>query len=134
MANLSAGQHYRQTTIGQTLIEALDGLVQEHRMEPQLGAAVIQHLDRIMAEVFRENERLRRKRLKFKARCLTYRFIDDRWFWLLRGATFTTDSGRKMASEGVRVHAVAAEPKVTAAWEEDDELHRKGQARKKARK
>ncbi|KAK8192147.1 hypothetical protein BKA81DRAFT_278220, partial [Phyllosticta paracitricarpa] len=94
---------YRRTTIGQTLIDVLDGLVQEKRLEPQLGTAVIQHFDWIMADVFRENERLRRKRLKFKARCLTYRFIDDRWFWLLSGATFTTDSGRTMASERVRV-------------------------------
>ncbi|KAK7528813.1 uncharacterized protein IWZ02DRAFT_440070 [Phyllosticta citriasiana] len=135
MANLSAEQNYRQTTIGQTLVDVLDGLVQEKRLEPQLGTAVIQHFDRIMADVFRENERLRRQRLKFKARCLTYRFIDDRWFWLLSGTTFTTDSGRTMASERVRVHAVAAAPKETALWEEDEiVLHRKGQARKKARR
>ncbi|KAK8193063.1 uncharacterized protein BKA78DRAFT_232954, partial [Phyllosticta capitalensis] len=83
---------YRQTTIGQTLIDTLDGLVQEHRLEPQLYSAVLRHFDCIIADVFRENVRLQRKRMKFKARCPTYRFFDDRWFWLLTRASFKTDS------------------------------------------
>lgn len=134
MANLSAAQHYRQTTIGQTLIDTLDGLVQEHRLEPQLYSAVLRHFDCIIADVFRENVRLQRKRMKFKARCQTYRFFDDRWFWLLTRASFKTDSGRRFESEHVKVYAVAADPKNTADSEEETMLHRKGQEKKKARR
>lgn len=56
---------YRASSIGLTLVDTLDDMVNEGRIEPQLAMKVVARFDRAVAEVLAERVRAR---LSFKVR------------------------------------------------------------------
>lgn len=67
---------YRRSTIGMTLTDALDDLIQSQLLTPQLAVKVLIQFDQSMAEAL--NQKLR-TRASIKGKLNVYRFCDDVW-------------------------------------------------------
>nr|CAG4649029.1 EOG090X0L7F [Polyphemus pediculus] len=81
-----AYQLYRNTTLGNTLQESLDELIQYGQITPQLALKVLLQFDRSMNKALAEKVK---NRLTFKAGKLhTYRFCDNVWTFLLSEVEF----------------------------------------------
>lgn len=79
-------QLYRNTTLGHTLQESLDELMQLQLLSPNLALRVLLQFDRSINNAL--NTRVR-TRLNFKADKLnTYRFCDNVWTFMLNDVEF----------------------------------------------
>ena len=79
-------QLYRNTTLGHTLQEALDELMQMQMLSPALALRVLLQFDRSINSAL--NTRVKNK-LNFKAEKLnTYRFCDNVWTFMLNDVEF----------------------------------------------
>lgn len=79
---------YRKTTVGISLIESLDTLISDQRIEPQLAMRILNNFDRIIAD--RIKEELHSK-LTFKGHLHIYRFCDDVWTFVLKDVDLRLD-------------------------------------------
>jgi len=79
-------QLYRNTTLGHTLQEALDELMQMQMLSPALALRVLIQFDKSINSAL--NTRVKNK-LNFKAEKLnTYRFCDNVWTFMLNDVEF----------------------------------------------
>ena len=79
-------QLYRNTTLGHTLQEALDELMQMQMLSPALALRVLIQFDKSINSAL--NTRVKNK-LTFKAEKLnTYRFCDNVWTFMLNDVEF----------------------------------------------
>lgn len=79
-------QLYRNTTLGHTLQESLDELIQYNQIPTGLANKVLLQFDKSMNEALASRVK---SRLNFKAGKLhTYRFCDNVWTFLLTDAEF----------------------------------------------
>lgn len=79
-------QLYRNTTLGHTLQEALDELMQLQLVSPNLALRVLVQFDKTINTAL--NTRVKNK-LNFKADKLnTYRFCDNVWTFMLNNVEF----------------------------------------------
>ena len=79
-------QLYRNTTLGHTLQEALDELMQHQLLTPQLAIKVLLQFDKSINTAL--NTRIRTK-VTFRAEKLnTYRFCDNVWTFMLNDVEF----------------------------------------------
>ncbi|KAK4448069.1 transcription initiation factor IIA, gamma subunit-domain-containing protein [Podospora aff. communis PSN243] len=81
---------YRHGSLGVSLTDALDDLISEERIDPQLAIKVLNQFDRIVAESLQEKVKAR---LTFKGSLDTYRFCDEVWTFLIKNVTFKMDNG-----------------------------------------
>jgi transcription initiation factor TFIIA small subunit len=79
-------QLYRNTTLGHTLQEALDELMQMQMLSPNLALKVLLQFDKSINSAL--SNRVRQK-VSFKAELLnTYRFCDNVWTLMLNDVEF----------------------------------------------
>ncbi|GLG95358.1 hypothetical protein R5R35_013724 [Gryllus longicercus] len=79
-------QLYRNTTLGNTLQESLDELIQYGQITPQLAIKVLLQFDRAINNALATRVK---SRLTFKAGKLnTYRFCDNVWTFMLNDVEF----------------------------------------------
>nr|QBH73594.1 transcription initiation factor IIA gamma chain [Liposcelis bostrychophila] len=79
-------QLYRNTTLGTTLQESLDELIQYGQITPQLGMKVLLQFDKSINNALSTRVK---SRLTFKAgRLNTYRFCDNVWTFFLTDVEF----------------------------------------------
>jgi len=79
-------QLYRNTTLGNTLQESLDELIQYNQISPQLALKVLQQYDKCVNAALASRVKTR---LSFKANKLnTYRFCDNVWTFMLNDVEF----------------------------------------------
>lgn len=79
-------QLYRNTTLGHTLQEALDELMQMQMLSPNLAIRVLLQFDKSINSAL--STRVRQK-VNFKAEKLnTYRFCDNVWTFMLNDVEF----------------------------------------------
>lgn len=79
-------QLYRNTTLGNTLQETLDELIQFQQISPQTALRVLLHFDRAINTALANKVRAR---INFKASKLnTYRFCDNVWTFLMSDVEF----------------------------------------------
>jgi len=79
-------QLYRNTTLGHTLQEALDELMQMQMLSPNLALRVLLQFDKSINSAL--SNRVRQK-VNFKAEILnTYRFCDNVWTLMLNNVEF----------------------------------------------
>lgn len=79
-------QLYRNTTLGNTLQESLDELIQYGTITPSLALKVLLQFDKSINSALPNKAK---SRLSFKARKLnTYRFCDNVWTFVLSEAEF----------------------------------------------
>jgi transcription initiation factor TFIIA small subunit len=91
-------QLYRNTTLGHTLQESLDELVQYGQVSPSLANRILLQFDKSMNNALSTRVK---SRVTFKAEKLdTYRFCDNVWTFLLKDVEF------KDVNESAKVAAV----------------------------
>ncbi|XP_003393541.1 transcription initiation factor IIA subunit 2 [Bombus vosnesenskii] len=79
-------QLYRNTTLGNTLQESLDELIQYGQITPQLAIKVLLQFDKAINQALAARVK---SRLIFKAGKLnTYRFCDNVWTFMLNDVEF----------------------------------------------
>ncbi|CCF59948.1 hypothetical protein KAFR_0I01670 [Kazachstania africana CBS 2517] len=79
---------YRRSTIGNSLVDALDTLISEGRIEASLAMRVLETFDRVVAESLRENTQ---SKLTVKGNLDTYGFCDDVWTFIVKNCQVTVE-------------------------------------------
>jgi len=78
-------QLYRNTTLGHTLQESLDELIQLGQITPQLALRVLLQFDKSINNAL--SSRVKNK-VNFKGQLNTYRFCDNVWTFVLKNVEF----------------------------------------------
>ncbi|KAL4216362.1 Transcription initiation factor IIA subunit 2 [Mactra antiquata] len=81
----SSYQLYRNTTLGHTLQESLDELIQIGQITPQLALKVLLQFDKAINTALASRVK---NRVSFKGKLNTYRFCDNVWTFVLNKAEF----------------------------------------------
>ncbi|OQV11976.1 putative Transcription initiation factor IIA subunit 2 [Hypsibius exemplaris] len=115
-----AYQLYRTTTLGSTLQESLDEMIQNNQIPPALALKILQQFDKVINNALESRVK---SRLNFKAGKLeTYRYCDNVWTFILRDVEFKDSQGHGH-SEPVKVDKVkivACDGKSAAAAKDSD--------------
>ncbi|XP_035579133.1 transcription initiation factor IIA subunit 2-like [Zalophus californianus] len=80
-----AYQLYRNTTLGNSLQESLDELIQSQQITPQLAFQVLLQFDKAINSALVQRVR---NRVNFRGSLNTYRFCDNVWTFVLNDAEF----------------------------------------------
>lgn len=91
---------YRGSTLGDCLIDTIDELINEGRIEPQLAMKILANFDKTISEVLADKVKAR---LTFKGHLETYRFCDDVWTFLVKDVKFKTDNSSEFHAEKVKI-------------------------------
>lgn len=78
-------QLYRNTTLGHTLQESLDDLIQVNQITPQLALKVLLQFDKAINNALATRVK---NRVSFKGHLNTYRFCDNVWTFVLNDVEF----------------------------------------------
>lgn len=84
MSTTSYYELYRRLTVGATLTDALDTLISDEKIQPQLAIRILQNFDRIISEQLKQDAGIAKLRLTFKGNLDTYRFCDDVWTFIIK--------------------------------------------------
>ncbi|ODV86460.1 hypothetical protein CANARDRAFT_6930 [[Candida] arabinofermentans NRRL YB-2248] len=82
-------EFYRRSTVGTSLADALDALIVDQRIQPQLAMKVLANFDRITSEHLKEVK----SKLTFKGHLHTYRFCDDVWTFVIKDVNVKFEDG-----------------------------------------
>ncbi|RDW78659.1 transcription initiation factor IIA subunit gamma [Aspergillus mulundensis] len=91
---------YRGSSLGLSLTDTLDDLINEGRIEPQLAMKILSTFDRVITEVLAEKVRTR---LTFKGHLDTYRFCDEVWTFLIKDVNFKLDNQQTISADKVKI-------------------------------
>ncbi|XP_044769982.1 transcription initiation factor IIA subunit 2-like [Neomonachus schauinslandi] len=80
-----AYQLYRNTTLGNSLQDSLDGLIQSQQITPQLALQVLLQFDKAINSALEQRVR---NRVNFRGSLNTYRFCDNVWTFVLNDVEF----------------------------------------------
>lgn len=94
-------QLYRNTTLGHTLQESLDELIQLSQITPQLALKVLLQFDKSINVAL--SQKLKNK-YTFKGQLNTYRFCDNVWTFVLNKVEFR-DGGDVISVDKVKIVA-----------------------------
>lgn len=72
---------YRRSTIGNSLVDALDTLISDGRIEASLAMRVLETFDKVVAETLKDNTQ---SKLTVKGNLDTYGFCDDVWTFIVK--------------------------------------------------
>ena len=78
-------QLYRNTTLGHTLQESLDELIQCSQITPQLALKVLLQFDKAINNALANRVK---NRIQLKGKLNTYRFCDNVWTFVLNNVDF----------------------------------------------
>ncbi|XP_076439313.1 transcription initiation factor IIA subunit 2-like [Babylonia areolata] len=96
-------QLYRNTTLGHTLQESLDELIQMGQISPQLALKVLLQFDKAINTAL--SQRVKSK-VTFKGKLNTYRFCDNVWTFVLNNVEFREAPAAELATvEKVKIVA-----------------------------
>lgn len=97
-------QLYRNTTLGNTLQESLDELIQLGQITPELALKVLQQFDKAINNALANRVK---NKINFKGHLNTYRFCDNVWTFVLNDVEFkevsdlvTVDKVKIVACDG----------------------------------
>lgn len=76
---------YRNTTLGHTLQESLDELIQGGQITPQLALKVLLQFDKAINTALANRVK---NRIQLKGKLNTYRFCDNVWTFVLNNVDF----------------------------------------------
>ncbi|CAI5461255.1 unnamed protein product [Closterium sp. Naga37s-1] len=105
---MASMDYYRKSTLGKCLTDALDELVSNGTITPDLAVRVILQFDKSLVEAL---ETKVKSKTNFKGHLHTYRFCESLWTFILTDAVFQTDGEVQMVD---RVKIVAADSKLIA--------------------
>lgn len=75
---------YRRSAVGSALADALDTLISDEKIQPQLAMRVLNNFDRIVAESLKAERGMVKSKISFKGDLHTYRFCDDVWTFIIK--------------------------------------------------
>lgn len=79
---------YRRSTVGNSLVDALDTLISDGRIEASLAMRVLETFDRVVAETLKDNTQ---SKLTVKGNLDTYGFCDDVWTFIVKNCQVTVE-------------------------------------------
>lgn len=79
--------------MGATLADALDTLIVDQRIQPQLAMKVLSNFDRVVSDKLRNDVKAR---MTFKGHLDTYRFCDDVWTFVIKDVNMKLDDGESI--------------------------------------
>jgi transcription initiation factor TFIIA small subunit len=91
---------YRGSSIGEALIDTIDDLINDGRIEPQLAMKILSNFDKAISDTLSEKVK---SRLTFKGHLETYRFCDDVWTFLVKDVKFKCEGGHEFTAEKVKI-------------------------------
>ncbi|KAG5362932.1 Transcription initiation factor IIA subunit 2 [Yarrowia sp. B02] len=91
---------YRVSSIGTALTEALDELIRDSTIPPQLALKVVEVFDRVMADTLRSEVR---NRMSFKGELHTYRGLEDVWTFIIRRVVFKMDNNDVVNADKIKI-------------------------------
>ncbi|KAI9713142.1 MAG: Transcription initiation factor IIA small chain (TFIIA 13.5 kDa subunit) [Bogoriella megaspora] len=91
---------YRRSTLGVTLLDTLDELITDRKIEPQLAMKILSNFDKCMSEVLADKVKAR---LNFKGHLDTYRFCDDVWTFVIKDVNFKLDNQSTVHADRVKI-------------------------------
>lgn len=80
---------YRRSTIGNSLVDALDTLISEGRIEASLAMRVLETFDRCVSEILKEQTS---SKLTVKGDLDTYGFCDDVWTFIVKNCSVNVEN------------------------------------------
>lgn len=80
---------YRRSTIGNSLVDALDKLISEGRIEASLAMRVLETFDRCVSEILKEQTS---SKLTVKGDLDTYGFCDDVWTFIVKNCSVSVEN------------------------------------------
>ncbi|OGE52747.1 hypothetical protein PENARI_c009G00831 [Penicillium arizonense] len=92
MASVAYYELYRGSSLGLSLTDTLDDLINEGRIEPQLAMKILSTFDRVVTEVLAD-----------KGHLDTYRFCDEVWTFLIKDVTFKLDNQTSVSADRVKI-------------------------------
>ncbi len=107
-------QLYRNTTLGHTLQESLDELIQCSQITPQLALKVLLQFDKAINNALATRVK---NKIGFKGHLNTYRFCDNVWTFVLNDVEFSGKDGSQEVIAVDKVKIVACDGKTAAAHE-----------------
>ncbi|GMC40806.1 unnamed protein product [Saccharomyces cerevisiae] len=87
---------YRRSTIGNSLVDALDTLISDGRIEASLAMRVLETFDKVVAETLKDNTQ---SKLTVKGNLDTYGFCDDVWTFIVKKCQVTVEDSHRDASQ-----------------------------------
>ncbi|GME71807.1 unnamed protein product [Ambrosiozyma monospora] len=94
-------EFYRRSTIGTSLADALDTLIVDQRIQPQLAMKVLTNFDRVTSENLKDVK----SKMSFKGHLHTYRFCDDVWTFVIKDVNVKLDDGETVNVEKFKIVA-----------------------------
>ncbi|KAK9464615.1 transcription initiation factor IIA, gamma subunit, helical domain-containing protein [Lipomyces arxii] len=94
---------YRRSSIGAALMDSLDALIQDSKIQPQLAMKILSTFDRCSADAL--GEKLRSTRLSFKGHLDVYRFCDDVWTFIIKDVQFKMEGNELVSAEKIKIVA-----------------------------
>ncbi|KAJ6258960.1 Transcription initiation factor [Drechslerella dactyloides] len=80
---------YRRSSIGVALTDALDELISNGQIAPQLAMKILSNFDRSITDILAQHVSAK---LSFKGHLDTYRFCDEVWTFLIKDVTFKLEN------------------------------------------
>ncbi|RPB05951.1 transcription initiation factor iia small chain [Choiromyces venosus 120613-1] len=108
MSNQTYYELYRRSSIGTALTDALDDLISEGRIAPQLAMKILSNFDRGITEILADKVNAN---LTFKGHLDTYRFCDEVWTFLIKDVTFKFQQGQNPNVTADKVKIVSCNSK-----------------------
>eukprot|EP00245_Coleochaete_scutata_P013472 TRINITY_DN548_c0_g1_i2.p1 TRINITY_DN548_c0_g1~~TRINITY_DN548_c0_g1_i2.p1 ORF type:complete len:120 (+),score=21.62 TRINITY_DN548_c0_g1_i2:41-361(+) len=99
-------EHYRKSTIGMSLTDALDELVTSEKISPLLAYKILGQFDKSINETLQNKVKAK---TTIKGHLHTYRFCDNVWTFIIQNGEFRTDSESQMVD---MVKIVACDAKI----------------------
>ncbi|KAG7880768.1 hypothetical protein KL905_002363 [Ogataea polymorpha] len=88
--------------IGTSLTDALDALIGEQRIQPQLAMKVLANFDRVTSDNLRDSVK---SKLTFKGHLHTYRFCDDVWTFVIKDVNIKFDDNETVNVDKFKIVA-----------------------------
>ncbi|KAK9314441.1 transcription initiation factor IIA, gamma subunit, helical domain-containing protein [Lipomyces starkeyi] len=94
---------YRRSSIGVALIDSLDELIKDSKIQPQLAMKILSTFDRSISEALAE--KVKSTRLSFKGHLDTYRFCDDVWTFIILDVHFKMEGNEAIVGDKIKIVA-----------------------------
>ncbi|KAJ3007537.1 UNVERIFIED_CONTAM: hypothetical protein HDU68_003468 [Siphonaria sp. JEL0065] len=107
-SNAQAYEFYRNSSLGQALLDSLDEMIQDGSIEPHIAVRMLSQFDASVAEALRTQVKAK---TTIKGKLHIYRFCDEVWTFVIEGAQFKFEnSENSKCDDRVKLVACAARP------------------------
>ncbi|KAI5453393.1 hypothetical protein QFC20_001894 [Naganishia adeliensis] len=103
MSSQAALELYRGSALGHTLTDALDQMISEGSIDPQLAMKVLSQYDKYMSEAVQKQVKTK---TTIKGHLKEYRSVDDVWNFTIKNAVMKLEGGADKHADNVMVDKI----------------------------